>query len=272
MQRGTSSPDPFTLATNAGSWADVNGLSVRSAVINPAVKTLVLLGIGQSQLGNTSPTVFVPANSSVIDNMNIHDGALYSIAGRMLGCTTTSGGNGNVLAKIADLFIADGRFGRVILVPVAVGGTVAGNWEPTGGYEDRIPVAMRRLAARGITPTTPGVTFGLLWGDGESDGQAGTTAVNYTASFNRMLTIATNAGFSGRVFVTRETWIAGTTYSTIQNAQTALVNGTTIFSGGNWDSLDATNRQADNTHWNGTGLLAAGTLTYNAMRASGAPY
>lgn len=274
--RGISPPDPYLMVADPmifGANLGINGLSVRSAVINPALKTLVLITVGQSQLANTAPTIFVPSNSSVIDNFNIYDGALYSIAGPLVGCTGIAGvSNANVASKIADLLVTNGKFDRVIIVPIPVGGTQAVNWTLGGGYDDRVVVAMRRLAARGITPNTTGVTFAMIWGDGESDGLAGTSAVSYTASFNAMLSIATGAGFSGRVFVTRETWFLGTTYATIQGAQTALVNGTTIFSGGDWDSLDATNRQADNTHWNDTGLAAAALLTYNAMHASGAPY
>jgi hypothetical protein len=37
------------------------------------------------------------------------------------------------------------------------------------------------------------------------------------------------------------------------------------------DTLNATNRLADNTHLNDTGAAAAALLVYNAMHASGAP-
>ena len=58
----------------------------------------------------------------------------------------------------------------------------------------------------------------------------------------------------------------------MQAAQVALANGTTVFAGGDLDTLNATNRQADNTHFNDTGAAAAATLIWNAMHASGSPY
>lgn len=44
------------------------------------------------------------------------------------------------------------------------------------------------------------------------------------------------------------------------------------WAGANADSLNATNRQTDNTHFNDTGMASLATLIYNAMHASGAPY
>jgi hypothetical protein len=59
-------------------------------------------------------------------------------------------------------------------------------------------------------------------------------------------------------------------------ASPALAQGTVTRVGpislGNIDSLNATNRIADNTHLNDTGAAAAATLVYNAMHASGAPF
>lgn len=52
----------------------------------------------------------------------------------------------------------------------------------------------------------------------------------------------------------------------------ALVNGTTVFSAGNLDTLTAASRQADNTHWNDAGAASAAKLVYNALQATGSPY
>lgn len=251
-------------------WVDKSGLTVRSATINPALKTLVLVVFGQSQLVNVLPSAYVPTNASVIDHLNVFDGALYNIVGRLLGCGTGIG-IGNIASRLADLLVTNGRFDRVIIATVAVGASLIADWT-TGIFSDRAIVAVRRLAARGITPATTGVTFACLIGLGESDGAAGTSAVAYTAGINAAIANLNAAGFSGRYFLTRETWLTGVTYPTIQNAQVALVNGSTIFSGGDWDSLDATNRQADNTHFSDVGGAAAALLTYNAMHASGAPF
>jgi hypothetical protein len=89
---------------------------------------------------------------------------------------------------------------------------------------------------------------------------------------NAIIAKAQAAGFNGRVFVAQETWNAGVTNANVRAAQAAVVNNTTVFSGGDLDTLNATNRLADNIHFNDTGAGAAATLVYNAMHASGSPF
>lgn len=274
---GLSPPDPYILDdTIAPTVNATSNLTPRSLAIDVTKKTLVLITFGQSQASNANPTLYVPVNSAVIDNFNINDGAAYPIAGLMQG-TTGFGliGPGNISARIADKLIP--TFDRVIVATIAIGGTLISDWT-TGhlsapGVGGRFGVLMRRLAARGITPLTPGVTFAAVWMQGEADGEGGTSQAAYQASWNTLYSNMRAAGYSAssRVFIPEETWIRGVTYPAIQAAQVAIPNGTVIFSGGNLDTLDATNRQ-DNTHFNDAGAAAAATLIYNAMHASGAPF
>lgn len=251
---------------------DTYGLTRRSTAINPALDTLVLVVAGQSLVSNATPTLFTPVNSSVVDQMNIYDGGIYNISGKMLGCSSNATlGPGNVCARIADLFITNAIFDRVILVPIAIGSTYVADWA-TGTFSDRIACAMRRLSSRGITAATTGVTMAMLWAQGEQDNVGATSQANYTSRLNTVISNAQAAGMSGRIFVNSESWSAGATASAVTSAQAAVVNGTTVFAGANWDSLDATNRQADNTHFNDTGAASAATLVYNAMHATGSPF
>lgn len=265
--------DPFILNDSfTAAFSDTNAKTLRSSVINTGIKNLVLITAGQSQWTSVIPTGFTPTNASVVDNFNIYDGANYALAGQLLGCQyTPANGAGNLSGRVADLLVTNGKFDRVIVAPVAIGASSIAQWE-TGTLSQRIPVALKRLAARGITPATTGVTFALIWGQGETDGVNGTAQAVWQTSFGNIKSAAIAAGFSGRIFVVEETWNGGITYPTIQAAQAAVVDSVTVFAGGNLDSLNATNRQADNTHFNDTGAAAAATLVYNAMHASGAPY
>jgi hypothetical protein len=245
----------------------------RNITINPAQKTLVLLVAGQSNWTNINPTLYTPTNSAVISQLNIYDGAFYPITTGVLGSSYYQGtfGPGNASVRVADLLVTNGRFDNVILVNFAIGSTSIAQWA-SQQFTNRVNVAMLRLAARGIAPSTTGVTFGLLMGQGETDNSLGTSQSAYASSFSTFATAVFATGFSGRVFLCEETWIYGTVSAGVQAAQIAAVNNTTIFSGGNLDSLNATNRQADNTHFNDTGAAAAATIVYNAMHASGSPY
>lgn len=282
-----NSIDPFPLgeslrsdiayASNAGYQA-TGGKTARSVEINTGIKNLVLIVAGQSNYQNVAPSAYTPTNASAIDNFNVYDGGMYAAADPLLGASwmgTTLGGvgsnpsPGNIGTRVADLLITNGKFDRVILVPVAVGGTSVDMWA-TGIVSNRITTAMARLESRGITPGMTNVTFAVIWGQGESD--SGTSQADYTSRLNTVISNAAAAGFSGRWFINKQTWLAGSTNATVQAAQDAIPNGSTIFAGANADSLNAMNRYADNTHFNDTGMAALATLVYNAMHASGAPY
>lgn len=275
MSRGISAPDPFVLddSFNISQFRSMrrgtDGLSRRSAVINTGVKNLVLICAGQSNMANVVPTRVAPTNASVIDQMNIYDGGLYSIDGSLLGCSNEDTTHSNVCPQVADKLVTGGQFSRVILVNCSINTTTAAMWA-TGTLSNRIPVAMRRLAAKGITPAVTNVTFAIWWGQGESD--QGTSSASYQASMNTTLTNARSAGFSGRFFICKQTLFNGVTDSTLQGAQTGLVDNTNFWSGGDMDALTGANRQGDNTHWSDTGAPNAATAVYNAMHASGAPF
>jgi hypothetical protein len=249
---------------------------VRTRTINTAIKNLVLIVAGQSNCENVAPTAYTPTNGTVIDNFNVLNGQMYAGADPQLGCTNAPSGStfgaGNIAMRVADQLITNGKFDRVILVPLCSGGSSITFWDPSvsGTLSPNPVAAMARLAQAGYIPGGTGLTFGFLWMQGESD--AGTSSAAYQASYNAMSAALIASGFNGRQFINKETWLSGVVNATTQAAQAALVNGTTKFTGADADSLNAANRQADNTHFNDAGMAALATLTYNAMHATGAPY
>ncbi len=271
-------PDPMVLSelTIAGQapFLQTSSATNRLITINPAQKTLILLVAGQSNWTNATPSLYTPNNSSTISQLNIYDGAFYSITSDVLGSSFYQGtfGPGNISVRLADLLVTNGSFNNVIIVNFAVGSTAIAQWANGGTLANRGAVAMNRLAAQGITPATTGVTFGFLWGQGESDTTNGTSQSAYATALGQVISNMNAAGFSGRFFICEETWIGGSVSAGVQAAQTGIIDNVTKFSGGNLDSLNASNRQADNTHFNDTGAAAVATLVYNAMHASGAPY
>jgi Carbohydrate esterase, sialic acid-specific acetylesterase len=285
-----SAPDPFALQTTAVfdcasegglTWncnepfTDTGGKTVRNLTINTGIRNLVLIIAGQSNREAEAPSAYSPTNASAIDNFNVQNGAIYAYSDPPLGSSyiatgAPTGGPGHLGGRIADKFISGGQFDRVIAVPVAIGGSIVAQWATGGPLANRLCGAIARLKARGIVPGT-NVTFAIEWGQGESDNGV-TSQANYTSSLNNVISNVGSCGFTGRWFVAEETWIVGTTSATIQAAQAAVINNTTVFVSGNIDSLNATNRVSDNTHLNDTGIAAAATLIYNAMHASGAPF
>lgn len=276
MSFGVSAPDPFMLRAFGASdnFAGISfkttaGLTVRSPAINPALKTLVLITSGQSNWSNVNPSAYVPVNSTVVDQFNIFDGALYSIAGQLLG--STSAGSGNVSARVADTLVTNAKFDRVIIVSTAIGSTTASMWgDTTGDLYNRLGVAMARLASRGITPGMTGVTFACIWGIGESDNLNGTSQASFAASANGFIAALQATGFNGRIFIPLETWSGGVTSAAVRSGQSSLWGGVR-FSGGDLDTLNNTYR-SDTVHFNDTGAASVSSLMISAMAASGPPF
>lgn len=293
QRSGTSAADPYQLGeyvlvqtpilwqSNRG-YTDTSAKTYRFNAINTGVKNLVLIVAGQSNGAAEAPTAYTVSNSTVVDNFNIYDGGMYVYTDPPLGSTwayLAFGGSGNTCGtlqscgsiggRIADKFITNAIFDRVIVVPLAVGGSNIAQHDTTGPLYDRICVAMRRLAAKGIAPVT-NVTFAIVWLQGESDN--GTTSVAYQAALNNVQSRAVACGFSGRFFVNKQTWVSGSVNATIQGAQTGIIDNVKFWAGADADSLNATNRIADNIHFNDTGIASLATLMYNAMHASGAPF
>lgn len=248
--------------------------TIRSQVINPAQKTLVLIvGAAQSQWSDIAPTTYIPTNVSAIDNFNIWDSASRQIVSGLFGSVATSPfGLGNISARVADNFVTNSIFDRVIIANMAVGSTTIDRWA-TGTLASRGPAVLARLASRGITQTTPGVTFAVLIGIGETDNSNGTTQAAFTAGLNTYMANMAAAGYAGRYFVCQETWAGGITNSGIRAAQAAVVNNVNVFSAGDLDTFNGTYRQStDGLHFIDIGLTAVGNLVFNTMHASGSPF
>ncbi len=248
--------------------------TIRTQTINPAQKTLVLIvGPAQSNWNDVAPTTYIPTNVGAIDNFNLYDSASRQIVSGLVGSVAVSPyGLGNIAVRVADNFVTNGVFNRVIIVDAAVGTTTMDKWA-NGTLASRVPTALARLASRGITQSTPGVTFALLMGLGETDTSLGTSQASYTTSLTTFITNIRAIGYTNRIFICQETWSGGITSAGIRAAQLAAVNNIDVFTAGDLDTFNATYRQpSDNLHFIDNGLLAVGNLVYNTMHASGSPF
>lgn len=236
------------------------GRTISSPRLVIGQKTIALLGAGQSQLGNSIDGTYSIVNSGKVDNLNIFDGGTYVAADPLTGCSGLTGGN--LLTRVADKLITGGYCDRVIVAACAVGGTSINAWVSGGVLHEALLVALRRLAAVGLQPDA------LLWQLGETDGANGMSQATFQANMNSLISQVQNQGFNPKWFVARSTWNNGVTSAPIRAAQAAVVNNTTVFAGPDTDTLNATYRQADNTHFTAaSGADAAATLWVNSLVA-----
>lgn len=253
-------------------FRDTTELPTRSFAINPTERTLVFIQMGQSLRTTQLPSFYAPVNHRKMAALNIYDGVPYSIRGPLPGTDYygSLGGNGpgNLTVRVADLLITNGKFDRVIIVPLAVGGTAAADWAEGGPYCGRFAVAMARLSAHGIVPGRKGVTFLVEWGQGEADNQLGTSRESYAASLKSVISSARSAGFDGKFFVAIESFENGVIAKPVAAAQASVVDGETVLQSGNLDTLTGRENRLHfglSSHLTNAGGAAAAALIYEAI-------
>ena len=265
MRSAPSVTDPYRFNEwSAGNFPGGNtyatGKAVRNPRLNAGETTGVFIVAGQSNASNyTFGTAYNQTNAGKIDCLSIYDGGLYAATEPLLGCETYNleQSRGNIFTQVADHLITAGIFQRVILIPIAIGGTPVNLW--TTSFGDRLMVAFKRAQAVGLTVT------GVLWQQGEAD--VATSQASYAADLATVIAKPRAAGFNAPWFIAKCTYFTGTTSAPVRAAQTAIVNGTDIFAGPDTDTLTSAYRY-DNGHFNSTtGAAAAAALWKTAIDA-----
>lgn len=283
-RRSSASFDRFHVTPISNINLDTKLVSLRSQTVNTAVKNLVLISSGQSNMTSIAPSAFTPVNGSALDQLNIYDGAIRAAADPLIGCgwTRDAGvalyGSGHPMLRLADSLVTAGWFARVILVPLSPGGSYVADHVPGAAYGKLIPVALRRLASLGITQGA-NVTFTVCWGQGEWDNLAATSQSAYTNSLNSIIAESRTEGLTGPWFVAVQTQVNGVESAAVRAAQAAVVNhGAGVWAGPDADALygavcsGLNCRNADNLHWSDAGSASYAAAWKTAMGLYGAPF
>lgn len=260
--------------------------------------TMTVTGISSGTIG-PGQTIFGPGITRAIITAGAGGTGSYTISVSQTVSSptaiTSTWSGGHAVLRAADAMVTAGKCARVIIEPIAVDGTTAQEWD-TGVFNQRIPVAMRRIAQR-IGPVKCGdtnVSCAILWGEGESanineTSQAAQTAA-YTSLIAKSNAVAVSLGWPtnwGRWLIAKQTYYNNFgTSAAIQAAQAAVVNGTQVFAGANADALlgnicgQAGNVSCRNigegSHFSDAGAYSYALDPVNgwnaALHASGTPY
>lgn len=244
-------------------YQDTTGKTVFAGNLNDGKKTFVLTVPGQSNGGNHVNTTYTTASAECL-NLNPYSGTLYRYSDPALGA---GGTGGNWVGRLCDKLIAAGTFARVIIIPISVGGSLVSDWTPSGSLYQRLLGGLMRKRALIASITGSTVISGTLWVQGEGDNFFGTSQANYQSRFMQVFAAAGALGDAGIWWLPKVTLNAGSVSATIQAAQTALVNGTTIRFAGDYDSLTGGTNRYDTTHFTQTGGDAAAAMTQALMSA-----
>ncbi len=151
-------------------------------------RTAVVFVAGQSNVANFGEKRQTTAFGDHV--VAFFDGACSIAASPLLGANSDEGES---LSLMADELIRSGRFDRVVLAPVAVGGTGIARWVEG----DLAPVLHQALAS---VQRRYKVTH-AIWHQGETDADDGVSAADYRSRFDTLLSRWRGQGMNAPVFV-----------------------------------------------------------------------
>lgn len=142
-------------------------------------RDLVLIPFGQSNAGNHIGSPYAPSGNVV--NFNFLDGACYRARDPLLGAPASPPPhNGSIWSILGELLFETARWDRIVLAPIAVGGTFVRDWAPGGIQFPGIGAVVSGLKEVGLQPSA------FLWVQGEWDANLSPDPVRYRMSFLAM--------------------------------------------------------------------------------------
>ena len=212
-------------------------------------RTAVIVTLGQSNAANYGLSRYTPKHD--VRNFDLYDGHCYKAQDPLLGA---SGTGGNFATPLADALIERGLYTRVIIAPIAMGGSTVEEWADEGMFNRRILVLIRRLFDAGLIPAQ------ILWHQGESDpGMDDTDGRQYRNNLLEVIATFREYGVSAPFFVALATKCG--IYprpggNNIREGQASTVNQLdNVFLGPDTDTLGDEYRDSEHCHLNAAGLL-----------------
>ncbi len=210
------------------------------------VKTMVLLAAGQSNLVNNAGQRY----TSNVDNriVQIWNGKCYQAFSPLLG---TSGTSGESLTLLGNKLIAAGMADQIVFAAAAIKGTGISRWKAGGDMNDLLGdvIADVKINYR--------VTH-VLWHQGESDFDEGTTAKNYSSMFSSFVDTLRARGVDAPIFTSvaskcrvNPLWKPDNPVATAQ--RTLPDKSKNIFTGVDTDTLLTAVDRFDDCHFSATG-------------------
>jgi len=217
----------------------------------------VILAMGASNIANEGDPngIFVPKRG--VYNFNFFDGRCYAARDPLLGATL---GGSNLLTRLADMLVQGEIYERVLLVPIAYGGTYAVEWAPNGRMHPRLRRAIKMLRRRNIAMTH------ALWQEGEAEAaMPAPDPKMWVKQFHAVVDTVRSETSDTFIYVAQCTICRSQPNEVIRVAQRSVVDtAKRIFAGPDLDAIGIENRW-DGCHFSVRGLEQAASLWFAAM-------
>lgn len=210
-------------------------------------RTAVLLIAGQSNAANSAGQKYRSTHGA--DIANFFDGKCYKAQSPLLGST---GEWGEPWTPMANRLIESGAYDRVVLAPVAVGGSSIDMW--TKGKLRGAMIETLTSLERFYQPTA------VIWYQGEADFMLDTSEQTYRDQMKAIISLVRKPGQTIPVYVTSATRCANsaldwTPDNPVSRAQRSVVDPSdNVFSGADPDGLLSGLDRYDDCHLSASGV------------------
>jgi len=211
---------------------------------NIADKTAVILTVGQSMSDNSGNVPYLPKKE--VYNFNIMDGNCYRAQDPLLG---TTGTGGSTWSRLGDLLIQAGEFDRVLIVPIALGGSTVKQWSPNGNANLRLKLAIKMLRLLKINISH------IAWVQGSSDAGRGTTTSEYSEHLIDLIDNIRLHEVVAPIFIALTSRCYAGLSEEVRRGQLFVSKSTpNVFLGPDTDSINFPGSRYDGCHLSGAGL------------------
>jgi hypothetical protein len=248
------------LDPDGGSFRDTTGRVVAERrLFAPTPRLAVILSFGQSNIANECDPdgCYIPGPG--VYNFNLFDSQCYEARDPLLGAT---GDRSNFTTRLGDLLVRRDVYDRVLLVPIAYGGSYMAEWAADGRMFPRLTQTLIRLQRAGISVTH------ALWQQGEAEGALpNADGPAWVGHFQEMLAALRQYAVSAPVLVAQCTVCCSAPNERIRTAQRAVIAPSAgVFAGADVDIIGPDERW-DGCHFSTAGLEKAAELWFSVVCA-----
>jgi hypothetical protein len=261
---GATRPDPFLLneyppqgVPNGVGYRNARGRVEVSSIIADRPNTQIIIVDGQSEHATANGTSAHTVSNSAAHQLNVYDGGIYEIAEPLLGCSYAPAvGPSSMIGQMADYIIDQALATRVIMVPIAIGGTPWAIYDPAaaGSLFTRFRAAYLRLQALGLEPDH------IIAARGATDGVLGTSAADVTTAIHAWADGVRALGCDAPIWLGKFTMVGGSANSTVRTGMDNAIHvGRDIRAGYDGDThlTVGGGYRLDGVHLSNTGLQKA---------------
>jgi Carbohydrate esterase, sialic acid-specific acetylesterase len=248
------------LDPDGGSFRDTTGrLVVDCGLFAATPRLAVILTFGQSNIANECDPHGGYTPGPDVYNFNLFDGQCHVAKDPLLGAT---GNRSNFTTRLGDHLVRREVYDRVLLVPIAYGGTYISEWTVNGRMFPRLTQTLIRLRRAGISVTH------ALWQQGEAEGALpNADGSAWVGHFNEMVATLRQYAVSAPILVAQCTVCCSAPNERVREAQRAVVAPSAgVFAGPDMDIIGRDERW-DGCHFSTAGLEKAAELWFRVVSA-----